>query len=60
MTTAGPIENGVVTIEPGKAVNIAFVMTDDAAPALRIQVFDADTDALLHASPKDIPVRLGV
>jgi hypothetical protein len=60
MTTAGPIENCVVTIEPGKAVNVAFLMTDDAIPALRIQIFDADTDAMLYASPKDIPVRLGV
>lgn len=60
MTATGQIEDGIVTLEPGKPVNVAFLLTDDQAPALRIQVLDADTDAVLYTSPKDIPVRLGV
>lgn len=59
MTTAGPIENGEVLIEPGKAVNVGLILTDDSIPALRIQVLDADTDAVLFES-KDIPVRLAM
>jgi hypothetical protein len=60
MTAVGQIEDGVVTVEPGNPVNVAFLLTDDQVPALRIQVLDADTDAVLYTSPKDIPVRLGV
>jgi hypothetical protein len=60
MTATGQIEDGVVTIEPGKPVNVAFLLTDDQVPALRIQVLDAETDAVLFTSSKDIPVRLGV
>lgn len=60
MTATGQIEDGIVTLEPGKPVNVAFLLTDDQAPDLRIQVLDADTDAVLYTSPKDIPVRLGV
>ena len=60
MTATGQIEDGIVTVEPGKPVNVAFLLTDDQVPALRIQVLDADTDAVLYTSPKDIAVRLGV
>src|SRR5262249_25523049 len=60
MTATGQIEDGIVTLEPGKPVNVAFLLTDDQVSALRIQVLDADTDAVLYTSPKDIAVRLGV
>jgi PglZ domain len=60
MTGTGPIDAGEVIIEPTKPVMVAFLLIDDSIPALRIQVLDADTDATLFLSPKDIPVRLGV
>jgi hypothetical protein len=60
MTGSGPIEAGEVVVEPGKPVTVAFLLIKDDIPALRIQVLDADTDATLYLSPKDIPVRLGV
>ena len=58
MTGSGPIEAGEVVVEPGKPVTVAFLLIKDDVPALRIQVLDADTDAILYLSPKDIPVRL--
>ena len=58
MTMAGPIENGEVVIEPGKVVNVGLILTDDTIQTLRIQVLDADTDAMLYESPKDVPVRV--
>jgi PglZ domain len=58
MTMAGPIENGEVVIGPNQAVNVGLILTDDTIQALRIQVLDADTDAVLYESPKDVPVRV--
>ena len=60
MTSTGPVQDGVVVIEPGSAVNVAFLLTDDAVEKLKIQVLDAETDAVLYTSPADISVRLGV
>ncbi|NEJ90893.1 PglZ domain-containing protein [Rhizobium leguminosarum] len=60
MTSNGAIEDGVVVVEPGKAINVAFLLSDDQVKTLKIQVLDADTDAVLYASPEAIPVRLGV
>jgi hypothetical protein len=60
MTTTGPIENGEVSLEPGQSVTVALILTDETIQALRIQVLDADTDAVLFQSPKDIPVRLAI
>ncbi len=60
MTSAGAIDDGVVVVEPGKAINVAFLLSDDQIKSLKIQVLDADTDAVLYASPDAIPVRLGV
>lgn len=60
MTSTGPIEGGVVTLDHGMAVNVAFLLTDDEVSHLKIQVLDAETDAVLYTSPADIPVRLGV
>jgi PglZ domain len=59
MTTSGPIENGEVGIEPNKAVNVGLILTDDTIQVLRIQVLDANTDAVLFES-KDVPVRLAM
>jgi hypothetical protein len=58
MTMTGPIENGEVVIEPNKAVTVGLILTDDTIQALRLQVFDADTEAVLYESPQDIPVRV--
>ena len=58
MTMAGPIENGEVVIGPNQAVNVGLILTDDTIQTLRIQVLDADTDAVLYESPKDVPVRV--
>jgi hypothetical protein len=60
MTSSGVVEDGVVVIEPGKPMNVAFLLSDDEITDLKIQVLDADTDAVLYASPNAIPVRLGV
>lgn len=60
MTSNGAVEDGVVVVEPGKAINVAFLLSDDQVTTLKIQVLDADTDAVLYASPDAIPVRLGV
>lgn len=54
------LDDGQLRVEAGKSVTVGFILTDDAVNALRIQVLDAETDAILYASPKDIPVRLGV
>jgi hypothetical protein len=51
---------GCVTLEPSKPVTVAFLLSDESAPALRIVVQDPATDAELYRSPADIPVRLGV
>lgn len=51
---------GCLTLEPNKPVTVAFVLSDDTVPSLRIVVQDPSTDAELYRSPTDIPVRLGV
>ena len=51
---------GIVKLEPNKPVTIAFLLSDESAPALRVVVQDPTTDAELYRSPTDIPVRLGV
>ena len=58
MSSAGPVEGGEVLLEPGKSVTAVLMLTDDTIQALRIQVLDADTDAVLYESPKDVPVRV--
>jgi hypothetical protein len=60
MTMAGSVENGEVMISPNEAVTVGLILTDDTIQALRIQVLDADTDAVLYESPKDLPVRLAL
>ena len=45
-------------LEPGKSVTAVLMLTDDTIQALRIQVLDADTDAVLYELPKDVPVRV--
>ncbi len=60
MSSVGAIENGIVAVEPGKPVTVGFLLTDDQIASLRIQVLDAETDAILYVSPKDIPLSLGV
>lgn len=54
------LNDGQLRLEAGISVTVGFILTDDAINVLRIQVLDAETDAVLYASPKDIPVRLGV
>jgi len=60
MTSTGPIEGGVVMLSHDMPINVAFLLTDDEVSHLKIQVLDAETDAVLYTSPADIPVRLGV
>jgi hypothetical protein len=60
IATDAVLEEGRLTLIPGIQATVAFMLTDDAANHVRIQVLDADTDAVLYLSPKDIPVRLGV
>jgi hypothetical protein len=58
MTMSGPIENGEVVIGPNQTVAVGLILTDDTVQSLRIQVLDAETDAVLYESPKDVPVRV--
>jgi hypothetical protein len=51
---------GCVKLQPGKAITIAFLLSDERVPSLRVVVQDPTTDAELYRSPNDIPVRLGV
>jgi hypothetical protein len=51
---------GCVTLQPGKPVTVAFLVSDEGVPSLRVVVQDPTTDAELFRSPTDIPVRLGV
>jgi len=51
---------GCVKLQPGKPVTVAFLLSDESVPSLRIVVQDPTTDAELYRSPSDIPVRLGV
>jgi hypothetical protein len=51
---------GCVKLQPGKPTTIAFLLSDESVPALRVAVQDPATDAELYRSPTDIPVRLGV
>jgi hypothetical protein len=60
IATDAVLEEGRLTLIPGTQATVAFMLTDDTVKHVRIQVLDADTDAVLYLSPKDIPVRLGV
>jgi hypothetical protein len=51
---------GTVTLQPGKAVTVAFLLSDDTAESVRIVVRDPATDTELYRSPMEIPVHLGV
>ncbi|WP_213670189.1 PglZ domain-containing protein [Roseococcus pinisoli] len=54
------LEDGRLTLEPGKRANVGFILTDDTVTSVRIQILDAETDAVLYTSAKEVPVRLGV
>ncbi|SDO87075.1 PglZ domain-containing protein [Filomicrobium insigne] len=60
VAVGAPLEDGCLLLEPGVPATAGFILTDDTVEAVRIQVLDADTDALLFLSPQDLPVRLGV
>ena len=51
---------GCVTLQAGKPVTVAFLLSDEGSPSLRVVIQDPATDAELYRSPTDIPVRLGV
>jgi hypothetical protein len=51
---------GCVKLQAGKPVTVAFLLSDESSPSLRVVVQDPTTDAELYRSPIDIPVRFGV
>lgn len=51
--------DGSIRLEPRKTAMVGFLLRDDEAKSIRIQILDGETDAVLYSS-KDIPVRLGV
>jgi hypothetical protein len=51
---------GCLTLQADKPVTVAFLLSDENIPSLRVVVQDPSTDAELYRSPNDIPVRLGV
>jgi hypothetical protein len=52
--------SGSVTLKPGTAVTVAFLLNDESVASLRVVVQDPSTDAELYRSPTDIPVHLGI
>ena len=60
MAIGAELEAGCVKLQPGKPVTVAFQLSDESAPSLRVVVQDPTTDAELYRSPADIAVRLGV
>jgi hypothetical protein len=60
IATEALLEEGRLKLKPGVQATVAFMLTDDTVKNVRIQILDAETDAVLYLSPKDIPVRLGV
>jgi hypothetical protein len=60
IATGATLDDGVLTLPPSIKATIGFMLTDDSVKHVRIQVLDAETDAVLYVSKKDIPVRLGV
>ena len=51
---------GCVTLQAGTPVTVAFLLSDEGSPSLRVVIQDQATDAELYRSPTDIPVRLAV
>jgi hypothetical protein len=51
---------GCIKLQTGKPVTVAFLLSDESVPSLRIVIQDPTTDAELYRSSVDIPVRLGV
>lgn len=51
---------GTVSVQPGKPVTVAFLLSDDTVESVRIVVRDPATDTELYRSPAEIPVHLGV
>jgi hypothetical protein len=51
---------GCVKLQAGKPVTVAFLLSDESAPSVRIVIQDPTTDAEMYRSPTDIPIRLGV
>jgi hypothetical protein len=51
--------DGSLRLEPRKTAMVGFLLRDDDAKSVRIQILDGETDAVLYSS-KEIPVRLGV
>ncbi|WP_038976331.1 PglZ domain-containing protein [Bradyrhizobium japonicum] len=60
IATGATLEDGVLTLSPGANATVGFMLTDDTVKHVRLQVLDAETDAVLFMSSKNIPVRLGV
>lgn len=51
---------GLVTLQPGKSATIAFVLSDETVPSVRVVVQDPATGTELFRSKIDVPVKLGV
>lgn len=51
---------GCVTLQSGLPATVAFLLSNESVPSLRVIVQDPATDAELYRSPNEIPVRLGV
>lgn len=51
---------GCVPLQSDKPITVAFLLSDESVPSLRVVVQDPATDADLFRSPTDIPVRLGM
>jgi hypothetical protein len=51
---------GTVSVQAGKPVTVAFLLSDDTVESVRIVVRDPTTDTELYRSPMEIAVHLGV
>lgn len=60
LAVGGELVNGRITLPPRTPVSVGFMLMDEDVAAVRIQILDAETDAVLYGSPADIPMKLGL
>ena len=46
------LEDGRLRLGPGNRAHVGFILTDDSVVSLRIQVLDAETDAVCTCRPR--------
>ncbi len=60
LAVGGELQAGRLSLQPQTPVSVGFILTDENASSVQIQILDAETDGVLWASDTDIPVKLGL